>query len=143
MLAPLAVGEAVEVDFIADFAGLYDQAGILLRVDECTWIKAGIEVTDGALHLGAVVTHGMSDWSMAPVPDWRGREVTIRISRDHDSITVRARVDGGAWRMVRLAPLDGSAMASAGPMCCSPTREGLVVRFTGFRKNDADTQLHD
>jgi regulation of enolase protein 1 (concanavalin A-like superfamily) len=143
LLAPLAVGEAVEVDFLADFTDLYDQAGVLVRVDEHTWIKAGLEFTDGALHLGAVVTHERSDWSMAPVPDWRGREVSIRISRDRDSVTVRARVEHGDWRMVRLAPLDGAASASAGPMCCSPTRAGMVVRFTGFRRTDADTRLHD
>jgi uncharacterized protein len=142
LLAPLDVGRAVEVDFIADLPELYDQAGIMLRVDAGTWIKAGLEFTDGAVHLGAVVTHEFSDWSMAPVPDWSGREVSIRLSRDHDSVTIRARVDQQDWRMVRLAPLRGDLAAAAGPLCCSPTRAGLTVRFTGFRFTPADTSLH-
>jgi regulation of enolase protein 1 (concanavalin A-like superfamily) len=133
---------AIEISFIAAFAELYDQAGVLVRVDENTWIKAGVEFTDGVPHLGAVVTRGQSDWSLAAVPDWAGHEVTIRVSRAGDAVTVRARCEDEPWRMVRLAPLDPDAVAVAGPYCCAPTRAGLVVRFTGFAVTDADPGLH-
>ncbi len=59
-----------------------------MRLDERTWIKAGIEYCDGALQLGAVVTAGASGWSSAPVP-WHGREMTLRASRSGDAVTVR------------------------------------------------------
>ncbi|MCI4062440.1 DUF1349 domain-containing protein [Micromonospora sp. R77] len=142
LLAPFPVGSAVEVSFHLDYAAQFDQAGVLVRVDERQWTKAGVEVSDGQPQLGAVVTREVSDWSVAPVPEWSGREVTVRVSRAGDALTVRARVAGEPWRLVRLAPLDPAAEASAGPFCCSPSRGGLVVRFTGWRVGPADEALH-
>jgi regulation of enolase protein 1 (concanavalin A-like superfamily) len=130
------------VTFLAVLDELYDQAGVMVRVDEQTWIKAGVEMTDGTPHLGAVVTHGHSDWSMAPVPEYAGREVTVRASRSGDAVTIRARCANGPWRMVRLAPLAPEVTAFAGPFCCSPQREGLRVRFTRFAAGPADAALH-
>jgi regulation of enolase protein 1 (concanavalin A-like superfamily) len=143
LLRAFPSGSAVEVGFVAGLDELYDQAGLMVRVDAETWIKAGVELSDGLPQLGAVVTHGRSDWSMAPVPDWGGHRVTIRASRAGDAVTVRARRDDEPWRMVRLAPLDPTATAAAGPFCCSPQREGLTVRFTRFAQGPADAALHD
>ncbi|WP_405690788.1 DUF1349 domain-containing protein [Streptomyces sp. NBC_00057] len=67
----------------------------------------------------------------------------VRTSRDGDAVTIRARRDNDPWPMVRLAPLAPEAEASAGPFCCSPLREGLKVRFTGFCQGPADASLHD
>ncbi|MEH3089619.1 MAG: DUF1349 domain-containing protein [Microbacterium arborescens] len=142
LLAPMASGTAVEVAFRLDFAAQFDQAGVFLRVDDETWIKAGVERSDGAESLGAVVTHGSSDWSLAPVDGWSGRVVTVRASRSGDAVTIRARVDGEPWRLVRVAPLDPAASVSAGPFCCAPTRSGLTVRFTAWRSVAADASLH-
>ena len=143
LLAPLPPGTAVEVAFVAELPELYDQAGVLVRVDERTWTKAGVEQSDGACQLGAVATREVSDWSMAPVPDWTGREVTVRASRSGDALTLRARAAGEPWRMLRLVPLDPAADASAGPFTCAPSRAGLQVRFTGWRTGPADADLHD
>lgn len=142
LLTPFAGGTAVEVGFVADFGHLFDQAGVLVRVDPRTWLKAGVEITDGVPHLGAVMTNGYSDWSLAPVPDWAGREVTVRVSRSGDALTVRARARDTPWRTIRLAPLAPSARATAGPFCCSPQRDGLRVRFTRFTAGPADSALH-
>ncbi|MEU9509514.1 DUF1349 domain-containing protein [Micromonospora sp. NPDC048170] len=142
LLAPFPVGAAMEVAFDLDYGEQFDQAGVLVRVDERNWVKAGVEVSDGQPQVGAVVTREVSDWSVAPVPLWAGREVTVRVSRGRDALTVRARSDDEPWRLVRLAPLAPEAVATAGPYCCSPTRAGLRVRFTGWRRGPADTALH-
>ncbi|OKI68803.1 DUF1349 domain-containing protein [Micromonospora sp. CB01531] len=142
LLAPFPVDSAVEVSFRLDYTAQFDQAGVLVRVDERRWTKAGVEVSDGQPQVGAVVTDERSDWSVAPVPEWSGREVTVRVSRAGDALTVRARVAREPWRLVRVAPLDPVAEASAGPYCCSPSRGGLVVRFTGWRWGPADAALH-
>jgi len=135
-------GNAVEVSFAAAFEAQFDQAGLMIRVDAEHWIKAGVEFVDGAPQLGAVVTAGKSDWSVAPVPDWAGREVTVRASRLDDAVIVRARVEEEPWRLVRLAPLDPDAAAEAGPYCCAPSRAGLTVEFTAWRLTEPDSHLH-
>jgi uncharacterized protein len=142
LLTELPSGSAVEVEFVASFEELYDQAGLMVRVDARNWVKAGIELSDGFPQLGAVVTREVSDWSVAPVPEWSGHRVTVRASRAGDALTIRARCADGPWRLVRLAPLDPDATAAAGPFCCSPQREGLTVRFTRFALGPADRSLH-
>ncbi|MFF7154827.1 DUF1349 domain-containing protein [Streptomyces sp. NPDC008139] len=142
LLTPFPSGTAIEVTFVADFTELYDQAGVLVRVDAESWIKAGVEISDGSPQVGAVVTHGTSDWSLAPVPDWAGHEVTVRVSRSGDAVTVRARRADDPWRTIRLAWLDPAADARAGLFCCAPQRPGLRVHFTRLSSGPADTSLH-
>jgi len=49
----------------------FDQAGIMILVDSDTWVKAGIEYTDGSPRLSCVVTNdGFSDWSTQVWDDW-------------------------------------------------------------------------
>lgn len=142
LLAPLEQDTAVEVSFRLDFSAQFDQAGIFVKVDDATWIKTGVERSDGQDSLGAVVTRGVSDWSLSPVPDWHGRLVTVRASRSGDALTVRARADDEPWRLVRVAPLDPEAAVSAGPFCCAPSSDDLTVHFTAWRTGPADTSLH-
>ena len=142
LLAPFAPGQAVEVSFVVDYDVLYDQAGLLVRVDERTWVKAGVEISDGVPQLAAVVTHGLSDWSTAAMPGWAGRVVTLRASWDKDALILRARAEHEPWQMLRLTPFPAASAAAAGPYCCAPEREGLRVRFTGWQVGDADAALH-
>ena len=137
---------AVEVTFDASsLTSLYDQAGLMLSAGPEQWIKSGLEVSDGVLHLGAVVTNGVSDWSLAPVPEWAGQLVTIRASRGGetgDAVTLRARTETSGWRTLRVAPFPAGA-ASAGPMVCAPLRGDLEVRFTRWQLAPADADLHE
>jgi len=146
LLAEWPTDAAFEVTFDAStLTALYDQAGILLFAGDDQWVKAGLEVSDGVLHLGAVVTNGVSDWSMAPVPEWAGQLVTIRASRGGvagDAVTLRARTEVSGWRTLRVAPFTAGA-ASAGPMVCAPMRGDLEVRFTRWSLTPADVDLHE
>lgn len=142
LLAPLGVGEAMEVDFLAAFDQEFDQAGIFVRATEEQWVKAGVEFADGALQAGAVVTNGRSDWSVAPVPEWHGKVVTIRASRSETAITLRIGVDGAELRLLRLLPFGADLQAEVGPLISAPTRAGLEVEFRAWRRGPADASLH-
>ncbi|UAJ78375.1 DUF1349 domain-containing protein [Leifsonia sp. ZF2019] len=142
LVAPLEPGSAMEVAFTGDFSAEFDQAGVFVRVSDEEWTKAGVEFADGALQLGAVVTHRFSDWSVAPVPEWSGRRITVRISRAGDALTVRARSGEEPFRLVRLAYLDPDAVVEAGPMVCAPSRADLAVRFESWTLGPADSALH-
>lgn len=142
LLAPFAVGDAMEVSFRAPWEGQFDQAGLFVRVDEEHWIKAGVEFADDHLGIGAVVTAVRSDWSVGHVDEWRDSVITVRASRWRDAVIIRARADDDPWRLVRVAPFDGDAEASAGPFLAAPTRQGLTVRFLRWESSAADADLH-
>lgn len=142
LVAPLGQDEAMEVTFTGAFDGEFDQAGAFLRIDDENWIKAGVEFADGALQLGAVVTRGVSDWSVAPVAEWAGRSITVRLSRSGDAVTIRARVGDDPFRLVRLVPVAPDAVVEAGPLVSAPSRAGLTVRFVSWTRGPADAALH-
>jgi regulation of enolase protein 1 (concanavalin A-like superfamily) len=143
LLTPWEEPSAVEVSFeLQAFDELYDQAGLMLWVSGEQWIKAGIEVNDGIACVGAVVTDGYSDWSLAPVPEWNGRRVTVRASRSKDAVIVRAMANGHAWRTIRVCRFEPRSGAQVGPFVCAPERAGLQVRFTRWAFTEPDVELH-
>jgi hypothetical protein len=122
-----------EVTVLGEFDTLYDQSGLMLRVDEHTWIKTGIEFTDGLTHVSAVVTRDRSDWSVVALPGYEGR-LTLRLTRYGDAVRIQFRTgDDGDWQLLRLAYLPIPAACLVGVMCCSPERAGFTARFTDFR----------
>ena len=142
LLAPFPQDSAMEVEFTAAFSQQFDQAGIFIRVGGEHWIKAGVEFADGAAQLGAVVTDRVSDWSLAPVPEWNGGRIRMRVSRSGDALTIRAASEGNELQLVRVVPFAPDLAATAGPFTCAPTRAGLTVPFHSWRATPADRGLH-
>jgi uncharacterized protein len=136
---------AIEVTFRAQLEAQFDQAGLMLRAAPDTWLKAGVELSDGQLFASVVATAGMSDWSVCPLPEHTaGHALTFRASRKGDAVTVRYRIgEEQHWHLLRVAYLPPQVELVAGPMCCSPTREGLSVRFEPVRVGPPDAQLHE
>jgi regulation of enolase protein 1 (concanavalin A-like superfamily) len=130
-----------EVTFSGEWEALYDQAGLMLRVSEHKWVKAGVELTDGATHLSTVVTRDFSDWSPAPFSS--ASALTVRLTRHGSSVRVQHKDNDGAWQIMRLAYLEMPESVQVGVMCCSPTRRGLRVEFSDFSVGPAiDRSLH-
>src|SRR4051794_649762 len=143
LLRPFVEGSAVEVSFVVSYDQTFDQAGLLVRVDPTTWVKAGVEISDGVPQLGAVATRGLSDWSMAPVPEWGDRHVTVRASWADAALTLRARVDDEPWRMLRLTPFPPpGARAEAAPSCRAPEREVPPARSRAGRDGPPAAARH-
>jgi hypothetical protein len=141
--ASLAREAAMEVTFTSELTEMFDQAGLMLRAAPDLWIKTGVELSDGVLLASAVVTLGRSDWSVAPLPAGSaGMPITVRASRSGDAVTIRYRVGATGFRLLRVAYMPPEAELLAGPMCCSPSRGGLVVRFEPVRVGPPDVQLH-
>ncbi len=131
-LQPVSGDFSASVTIRGDYRALYDQAGIMLRIDETRWIKAGIEFTDGLMHFSVVVTRGVSDWSVIPLPDaapdW---PVFVRLTRHGDAVRVQFHLGDGAWQMARLCPFPADE-AMIGVTACSPERSGFEARFVDF-----------
>jgi regulation of enolase protein 1 (concanavalin A-like superfamily) len=123
---------------------LYDQAGLMLRIDERNWIKAGVEFVSGKRLLSCVVTREASDWSI--VSGFDAPEVfSVRLTRQGTAIRVEwAAKSNATFETFRLAYFPLSAGALVGPMCCSPQRSGFQVRFDGFHVGPSvEGDLHD
>jgi regulation of enolase protein 1 (concanavalin A-like superfamily) len=134
-------GTAMEISFTLDYVGQFDQAGVIVYSDNEHWIKAGVESADGFPQVGAVVTAINSDWSLAPVSHWMGKEVTVRASREGNALTIRARC-GDEDQLIRVAPIDPARSWRAGPHCASPVSTSLDIRFTRWVQGPADVTLH-
>lgn len=139
----------VEGDFTASvcveglFEQLYDQAGLMLRLDEERWIKTGVEFTDGVRFLSTVVTNGVSDWSIGRPFEVEDRFM-IRLTVSGGAVRIQASKDGSTWPMLRLCPFPQASRYQIGPMACTPERAGLTVRFREFSLGPAlATDLHD
>ena len=123
---------SAEVTVKGDYKVIYDQAGLMLRLSETHWIKAGIEYTDGLAYFSVVVTNDTSDWSLVSIPrDSNG--VRIRLTRHAEAVRIQyLDSTDGHWKPVRLAYFPISRSVDVGMMCCSPQREGFEVTFSGF-----------
>ncbi|GIF23727.1 regulation of enolase protein 1 (concanavalin A-like superfamily) [Actinoplanes tereljensis] len=129
---PVSGDFTAEVTVSAGHSALFDQAGLMLRADERTWLKTGLEVTSGAVQLSTVLTRDYSDLSVQAVPDYDG-EIRLRLTRFGSAVCVHRGDQNGSWQLVRLGHLDLLETVDVGVMCCSPEREGLEVTFRDFR----------
>lgn len=119
----------------------YDQAGLMVFIDEQHWLKAGIEVEGGVANMSCVVTNGESDWSYKTWPTTE--DITLRLEMKWYSGFVECLVQhgpegggGSGWSFMREAPLalptEGSIRV--GVMCCAPKKaseeeEGMEAIF--------------
>jgi regulation of enolase protein 1 (concanavalin A-like superfamily) len=120
----------MEVSIRGQYKDLYDQAGIMLRIDEKHWIKTGIEFVDGVQNLSAVVTHDYSDWSIIPLSN-PPEVLHLRVDRRQEAIHIFYRDDASEYRLFRLTYLPGDRI-QAGIMCASPDGDGFEVSFDNF-----------
>lgn len=140
---PAADGFTAKIRVQGEFRMLYDQAGLMVRIDEKRWVKTGVEFTDGELFLSTVITDGKSDWSVSQ-PFKELEDFYIRITLAQGAMRVQASRDGSFWPLLRLAPFPVAGAYEVGPTACTPERSGLTVRFSEFEIGPAITKdLHD
>lgn len=140
---------------VFDYKVLFDQAGIIVWIDQYNWIKASIEFdNDQFSRLGVVVTNnGYSDWST------RNIETTsdqfFRVSRRGPDFLIESRsAEAAQWEQLRICHLaalgettpeiakanpDAMAMSghssgngealSVGVYACSPGESSFTANF--------------
>ena len=127
----------------ATYEALYDQAGLMVRVDAENWLKAGIELSDGVPMLGSVLTRDFSDWATGRF-EGDAADFWLRVTVAKGVVRLQASTDGVRWPLLRLAPFPVSPRYRVGPMCCTPERAGLAVGFSDFSIGPPTSRtLHD
>jgi hypothetical protein len=134
-----------EVKITGQYQVLYDQAGLMVREDETTWLKCGIEYVEDVQNVSAVVTRDFSDWSVMPLlqpPEslWlrvqrRAEATGLPATRapQRDAIEVQYSLNGEDYQMLRLAYLTRTETVQVGLMAASPQGEGCEILFEDFK----------
>lgn len=126
----------------ANFTTLYDQAGIMVLIDEKHWIKAGIEYNDGQPMIGSVLTNENSDWATG-IFNGDPKKFWMRITKINNALRLQYSCDGNNWPLLRLCSFVGDNVTLA-VMCCTPQRAGSNVLFSDFRvTKPLSKDLHD
>lgn len=129
---PVAGDFTFESRVAGKYAALYDQAGLMVRIDSSNWIKCGLELVDGIGHASVVVTREFSDWSTVrglttKDPLW------WRMVRKGSSLEVLYSLDGKNFISTRLGYLPLQGAVDTGIMCCSPEGPGFECTFDEVR----------
>ncbi|GET38112.1 protein of unknown function DUF1349 [Microseira wollei NIES-4236] len=121
-----------EVKISGQYQEQYDQAGLMVRLDEANWLKCGIELIDGVLEVIVVVTHDYSDASFVSIPQ-NLSSIWMRVIRQGSALQVLYSLEGEKYTLLRLAHLTSIETVSVGVMCASPTGQGFPTTFEGFK----------
>jgi regulation of enolase protein 1 (concanavalin A-like superfamily) len=110
------------------YSTLYDQAGLMVRLNAENWVKCGTEFFDSQRHASVVFTRDFSDWSTMPdlsntAPIW------WRAVRKKDSIETLCSLDGKSFTSVRQGYFPPEVKVDVGIMCAAPEGSGFDAVF--------------
>jgi len=111
-----------------EYAGQYDHAGLMVRVDAENWMKCGTEFYDGQRHASVVFTRGFSDWStMADLS--QTAPVLWKVIRKKNWLETQCSLDGNSFTSVRQGYFVSAEKTEVGIMCASPKGAGFAASF--------------
>jgi uncharacterized protein len=129
---PVTGNFLAEVKVTGQYQTLYDQAGMMIRQDELTWLKCGIEFVEGVQQASDVVTRQYSDWSVVPLPQ-NPVALHLRVKRVAEAVEIFYSLNGEGYRLLRMAYLSTADTLQVGVMCAAPQGEGFSVMFENFK----------
>lgn len=106
----------------------YDQAGLMVFVDDQHWLKTGIEVEGGVANMSCVVTNLESDWSYKTWPTTQDVRIEVEIkwyAGFIECLVKHGDQESSGWSFLREAPisLPSDGEVKVGVMCCAPKME--------------------
>lgn len=128
----------VKVKITGNYKTRFDQMGLMLRIDNERWIKAGVEFVDNKFNISAVVTDKKSDWSVLQL-EKTPSFVWIKAVRRLDAVEFFYSLDDKNYIMIRNAPFQDNIPVMVGLMATSPDGDGFNAKFENFKV----TQLPD
>ncbi|MBS3788867.1 MAG: DUF1349 domain-containing protein [Candidatus Bipolaricaulota bacterium] len=125
LLTELEEGFSFSAHFEFEPENLYDQSGLIVRVNKDNWIKVSTEYEDGDMNkLGSVVTNlGFSDWASTDISS-EISSMWYRVKSSANDFLIENSLDGEDWSQMRVAHLHKETdRFEVGIYACSP-RQG-------------------
>ena len=119
-----------EVSISGDYKDLYDQAGIMVMLDDHTWMKCGVEFVHDVQHASVVMTREWSDWSIVALDN--PPTTHIRAERKGHLLFIYYSLDKKDYRLMRKGYFADSQLLNVGIMAASP-QKGFTVVFENFQ----------
>jgi regulation of enolase protein 1 (concanavalin A-like superfamily) len=121
----------VKVKITGEYKTRFDQMGLMLRIDEKTWIKTRIEYVDGNMNVSAVVTNEKSDWSVIQLTE-KPKSIWVKALRRLDAVEISYSLDDKTYKMMRLAYFPDKKPVMVGMTAASPDGDGFNASFEHF-----------
>jgi uncharacterized protein len=121
----------VKVKITGHFQTRFDQMGLMLRIDEKTWIKTGIEFVNEKINISAVVTNEKSDWSVIETNS-KPKYLWFKVIRRLDAVEIFYSYDDLTYTMMRLAYFPNNRPVMVGMTAASPDGDGFNALFEHF-----------
>lgn len=121
-----------KVKISGDYKVRFDQAGMMIRLDNENYIKTGIEFVDGKYNLSTVVTHKTSDWSVIAL-DRPVEYIWIKAVRRLDAVEIFYSFDDKEYTMMRNAWVEANHPVKIGMFAACPDGNGFKAKFSDFK----------
>jgi regulation of enolase protein 1 (concanavalin A-like superfamily) len=105
----------IKVDFEFTPRTQFDQAGLLVYLDDEHWMKCGIEYCDGHPQLSVVVCNCFSDWSVQPWTHTSARIKIHKVNQSRSVVVEAAPLGSEDYKFIRIAHLSTSSSNSLVP----------------------------
>ena len=107
---------------------LYDQAGLMVRIDAENWMKCGVEFVDGRQNMSIVYTREYSSWATGHLPAGTS-SLWLKVVRKGPALDIFHSLDGSRFEETGVGYLGTAESVMVGPMCAAPEGKGFEVRF--------------
>jgi regulation of enolase protein 1 (concanavalin A-like superfamily) len=143
-----------------EYAARFDQAGIIIFIDNENWFKASIEFEKGELNrLGSVCTNnGYSDWATTDIKSVNN--IWYRLSRRGADFLIEYSFDGTHFAQMRIfhlhalgettpemgkanPPLAVTQRIGFGFYACSPSDSSFEAKFSEFTFEECQWRAHE
>lgn len=123
--------EAV-VKINANYKTRFDQACLMLRIDENNYVKTGVEYVDGIYNISTVHTIDKSSWSVMALKE-KPKNVWMKAIRRLDALEIFYSLDGIKYYPINTVYFPEFKTVQVGMMASSPDGNGFAVTFEDFK----------
>ena len=105
----------------------------MIRQDERNWVMSGLELFNQRINHSSCITRGISDWSLAPLPDEAKDGIWVAIKRHDNKVECFYSFDLKEWIQTRQGLFPTNQPLKVGIVAACPMGDPFKIVFERFR----------